>query len=150
MSMWTKAEDKMFVETLKPGDKLFVCTCGGCGYTRDVLSLKEVKRITGRYVVVEIRGNEVKFRKDNLEKAGRKFGRMYYGSSHDEIVEYKEPHIYKYARQKKDVKCAKIIKFLEGQKLHELSDPVLDEYYTILLQFEKEQPAENVQKKEGD
>jgi hypothetical protein len=148
--MWTKPEDRVFVEALKPSDKLFVCTCGGCGYTREVLSLKEVKRVTGRYVVVEIRGNEVKFRKDNLEEAGRKFGRMYYGSSHDEIVEYKEPYISQYAHQKKEGKCARIIKFLEGQKLHELSDAVLDEYYTILSQFEKEQPAESVQKKEGE
>ena len=150
MSMWTNAEDRKFVEALKPGDKLFIYTCGGCGYARDVLSLKEVKRIAGRYVVVEIRGSEVKFRKDNLEEAGRKFGRMYYGSSHDEIVESKEPHISKYARQKKEVKCARIIQFLEEQKLHELSDVVLDEYYTILSQFEKERPAENVQKKEGE
>ena len=150
MSMRTNAEDRKFVEALKPGDKLFVCTCGGCGYTRDVLSLKEVKRITGRYVVVEIRGNEKKFRKDNLEEAGRTFDRSSWGSSHDEIVEYKEPHISKYARQKKEVKCARIIAFLEGQKLHELSDAALDEYYTILSQFEKEQPAENVQKREGE
>ena len=149
MSMWTNAEDRKFVEALKPGDKLFVYTCGGSGYVRESLSLKEVKRITERYVVVEIRGNEVKFRKDNLEEAGRKFGRMYCGDPHNEIVEYKEPYISKYARQKKEVKCARVIKFLETQKLHELSDAVLDEYYTILSQFEKEQPAENVQKKEG-
>ena len=150
MSMWTNAEDRKFVEALKPGDKLFVCTCGRCGYTRDVLSLKEVKRITERYVIVEIRGNEVKFRKDSLEEAGRKYDRSHWGSSHDEIVEYKEPYISKYARQKKEVKCARIIKFLETQKLHELSDAVLDEYYTILSQFEKERPVESVQKKEGE
>ena len=150
MSMRTNAEDRKFVEALKPGNKLFVYTCGGSGYVRESLSLKEVKRITERYVVVEIRGNEVKFRKDNLEEAGRKFGRMYCGDPHDEIVEYKEPHISKYARQKKEVKCARIIKFLETQKLHELSDAVLDEYYTILSQCEKERPVESVQKKEGE
>lgn len=150
MSMWTNAEDRKFVEALKPGDKLFVYTCGGSGYVRESLSLKEVKRITERYVVVEIRGNEVKFRKDNLEEAGRNFGCMYFGDPHDEIVEYKEPYIGKYARQKKEVKCTRIIKFLETKKLQELSDAVLDEYYSILSQFEKEQPAENVQKKEGE
>jgi hypothetical protein len=148
--MWTNAEDRKFVETLKPGDKLFVYTCGGCGYSRETLSLKEVKRITGRYVIVEVNGNDQKFRKDNLEEANRSHGRSSWGSPYDEIVEYKEPYISKYARQKKEAKCARIIKFLEGQKLHELSDAVLGEYYTILLQFEKERPAENVQKKEGE
>ena len=147
MSMWTKPEDLVFVEALKPGDKLFIYTFGGCR-TRTVLSLKEVKRITGRYVIVEVNGNEQKFRKDNLEEAGRKYDRSSWGSSHDEIVEYKEPYISQYARQRKEGKCTRIIKFLEGQKLYELPDAALDEYYTILSQFEKEQPAENVQKKE--
>jgi len=150
MSMWTKPEDRVFVDALKPGDKIFVHTCGGSGFVRERFSLKEVKRITGKYVAVEIRGNEVRFRKDELEEAGRKYGRRYFGDSHEEIVEYKEPYISQYARQKKEMKCARIIKFLEGQKLHELSDAVLDEYYAILSQFEKERPAENVQKKEGD
>jgi hypothetical protein len=135
--MMTKAEDRKFVDLLKPGDKVFVYTVGGCGYTRDNLSLKEVKRVTKPHIIVEVCGNEQKFCKDNLEEAERKFGRMYMGSPHDELVEYNPFYIAKYERQQKETKCRKIISFLGEKKLSELSDETLNEYYEILKQFER-------------
>lgn len=134
--MMTDAKDRKFVETLKPGDKIFVFTCGGCGYTRNIMALKEVKRVTKPYIIVEIRGKETKFRKDNLEEAGRKFGRMYMGSPHDEIVEYNSVYIAMYERQMKENKCHKIIEFLCAKKLSELSNETLDKYHEILKAFE--------------
>ena len=134
--MMTSEEDRAFVEQLKPGDKVFVWTHRGCG-GNDSLSLKEVKRITKPHIIVEIRGNEQKFRKDNLERAGHKPGRAYMGGPHDEIVEYKPFYIAKYERQQKENKCRKIIKFLDEKKLSELAEDTLNEYHNILTQFER-------------
>lgn len=136
--MMTNSEDRKFVDTLKPGDKIFILTIGGF-YRNGDLSLKEVKRVTKPHVIIDVRGNEQKFRKDNLEEAGRKFGRMYMGDSHDEIVEYKEPYISKYNRQLKETKCAKIIKWLGEKKLKEMPDETLDAWHSILTQFEKKE-----------
>lgn len=140
--MMTNSEDGKFVDLLKEGDKVFIYTVGG-HMNSGALSLREVKRTTKTTIVVEtFNGNEKKFRKDNLEEQGRKFGRMYYGSSHDEIVEYKEPYISKYKRQLKETKCAKIIKWLGDKKLKDLPDETLDAYHAILLQFEKKEGGE--------
>lgn len=139
--MMTNSEDRKFVDSLKKGDKVFVYTLGGC-MNNNMLSLRDVKRITKTTIVVETyNDNEKKFRKDNLEEQGRKFGRMYYGSSHEVIVEYKEPYISKYKRQLKEIKCAKIIKWLGEKKLKDLPDETLDAYHAILLQFEKKEES---------
>lgn len=135
--MLTDKENCAFVEQLKPGDKVFVYTVGGCGFVKEHLSLKEVERITKSHIVVIVRGNEQKFRKDNLEEVGRKFGRMYMGDAHDEIVEYNPYYIAKYERQQKKTKCSNIIKFLAEKKLSDLSDDTLNKYHDILIQFEK-------------
>ena len=133
--MITTSEDRKFVDTLKLGDKVFVCNVGN--YSRENnLSLKEVKRVTKSHIIIEIRGNEQKFRKDNLEKAGRKFGRMHIGDSHEEIVEYNSFYIAKYERQQKENKCKRIIRFLHEQKLSEWPDEALNKCYEILVQFE--------------
>lgn len=135
--MMTNTEDRKFVESLREGDKVFVYTFGGCGIG-DTLAPREVKRVTKTTIVVETyNGNEKKFRKDNLEEQGRKFGRMYMGSSHDEIVEYKEPYISQYTRQLKEGKCSRIIRWLGEKKLKDLSDETLDAWYGILIRFEK-------------
>lgn len=136
--MVTNSEDRKFVETLKTGDKIFILTVGGFYRDGDLL-LKEVKRVTKPHIIIDIKGNEQKFRKDNLEEADRNYGRMYMGDSHDEIVEYKEPHISKYKRQLKETRCAKIIKWLGEKKLKDLPGETLDAYYTTLSQFEKKE-----------
>jgi hypothetical protein len=154
--MMTNEEDRAFVEQLKHGDKVFVWTHRGCG-GNDSLSLKEVKRITKPHIIVEIRGNEQKFRKDNLEEAGHKFGRAHMGSPHYEIVEYKLFYIAKYERQQKEIKCKKIIRILNEKNFSELPDEVLNEYYEVLLHFDKTvqplgspseaNPPDNIEKK---
>jgi hypothetical protein len=120
--MMTNSDDRKFIETLQPGDKVFIYTTGGCTHIGDGLLLKTVKRITKSHIIIDVKGTESKFRKDTLEEAGRKFGRMYMGDPHDEIVEYNAFYIAKYERQHKESTCKRIIKFLNEKKLQELSD----------------------------
>lgn len=135
--MMQNPEDRKFAEALKPGDKVLILTVGGY-HVNGNLALKSIKRVTALYVVVDYGEHEKKFRKDNLEETGRKFDRASMGGPHDELIEYKEPWISKHKRQVKERKCKKIIDWIGSKNLKDLDDKTLDEYYTILIQFERE------------
>ena len=136
--MLSKPEDRVFVNSLKAGDEVFVETMGGCLYKVEPLDLKTVLRVTKQYVIVPaFNGCETKFRKDNLEEAGRKLGRRCIGDPHNELAEYNPANIKRYERQQKIAKCMRVIKWLGEKKFKDISDELLDEYYSILVQFEK-------------
>lgn len=129
--------DRTFVERLQVGDPVFILT-SGC-ISRSPLYPSKVKKIGKLHVVVEnSRHVECKFRKDNLEEAGRKFGRMYMGNSHDKIAEFSQENIAAWERQQKENKCTNIIRWLSTLKLQDAKTETLNEYHQILTQFEKE------------
>lgn len=129
-----------WVDNLKPGDNIFVETIGNYGRANTLL-ITTVKSVGKQHIVVNIQNRDPKkFRRDNLDEAGRKFGRMYMGDPHDTISEYSVDNIEKYELQKKLATCHKIIRFLSDQKLELLSPSVAEQYYNILIQFEKQEP----------
>ena len=77
------------------------------------------------------------FRRVNLDEAGRRFGRMYMGDSHDEIAECTAENLARYELQQRRNGCARIIKWLSEKKRDELSKEKIEEYYLILRMFEE-------------
>jgi hypothetical protein len=130
-------ESKEWVNSLKAGDNIFVETNGS--YHGNKLTPTKVKAVGKKFITIEeLPHTKTTFNKVTLEGTGRKFGRMYMGDPHDEIVEYSSENVSRYEIQKKQNFCKRVIDWLSSKKLTDASPEVIEEYYKILLQFKRE------------